>query len=832
MPAPTGITFDAPTSRTTANGTGAANFPLTFTGGTTSGTVTFTETPQTDYTLHQGVAGQNAVCTRVDTGANIVPGNVTNGFTVAANQAYPISCVVYNKAPTPLASVVVNKRGGSTARDYAEGSQPTNFEAGATIAGTAQGWGVERTGFRQGDTPIIDEAISNVPIQCTVNSRQVVLANGATIAQNVPYTATLIAGQNTYTIRNVVTCRTRLTLAKSVNGGTEPVTSWTLNAAAPSGALPGPTGTSGAAGATGIDISPSRTYPLAETGTTTGALNYTQFVDPNATLIPGSTGSWTCQEVGTDGTTVIPGYADGLNGGVTVPIGKWVRCTAVNRTATLVLRKVVQNTNGGTAVPANWTLTATPTGSFPAGLPTLTATGSTAGTSFNVRPGVNYTIGESGGPAGYTLASTVCDTVPGDNRVNAIGLNPLDTATCTFTNVDTPARLTLIKTVTNDNGGTAAPTAWTLNASGPTTPISGATGSTAVTNVPVNAGTYALSESGGPSGYTASAWSCTGGTVTGGSVAVTTGATVVCTINNNDISPRLTLVKTVTNDNGGTAAPTAWTLNAGGPTPITGTTGAGTVTNAAVNAGTYTLSESGGPSGYAASGWTCTGVTNTGATLVLTPGSSATCTINNNDQAANLTLVKTVTNDNGGTATATQWTLAAAGSTPISGVTGAASVTNAAVNAGTYTLSETGGPAGYTAAPWTCTGATTNGTTVTVPSGGNVTCTINNNDQAAQLTLIKVVNNGTTGGTALPTAWTLTATGPTTGVTGPTGSGPVTGATVNAGSYVLSEARRADRLHRLQLGLHRRHGDRYHGRRRRTAATSPAPSPTPRSRPD
>ena len=50
---------------------------------------------------------------------------------------------------------------------------------------------------------------------------------------------------------------------------------------------------------------------------------------------------WTCQEVGTDGTTVIPGFADGLNGGVTVPLGKWVRCTAVNQTSTLALRKVV-----------------------------------------------------------------------------------------------------------------------------------------------------------------------------------------------------------------------------------------------------------------------------------------------------------------------------------------------------------------------------------------------------------------------------------------------------------------------------------------------------------
>ncbi len=452
----TGVSVNTPAARTTDVTTGAVNFPLTFTGGTTSGAVQFVETPQAGYTLHQGVAGQNAVCRNVSTGANIVPGNVANGFTVAASSSDPISCTVYNMAPVPLASVIVNKAWRINGTDYPEGSQPTNFAAGATIAGTPQSWGVERTGFRQGDTPAINETVNNIPRQCTLASNQVVLANGATIAQNLPYSPTLAAGQNTYTIRNVVNCQTELTLTKSVQGGTEPITSWTLKANAPTGALAGPSGTSGSAGATGAAVTPDVTYPLSESTTIPSALAYAQFVDPNAVLIPGSTGSWTCQEVGTDGTTVIPGYSDGLNGGVTVPLGKWVRCNAINRTATMIMKKIVQNTHGGTAVPANWTLTATPTGSFPAGLPAQSVTGSTAGASFNVRPGVSYAITEAGGPAGYSLASTVCDNVPGNTRAVSDTLNPLDTATCTFTNVDTPATLTLVKTVTNDNGGTAA----------------------------------------------------------------------------------------------------------------------------------------------------------------------------------------------------------------------------------------------------------------------------------------------------------------------------------------------------------------------------------------
>ena len=57
-----GVTIDAPTSKTTAPDTGAANFPLRFAGGTGGGNVTFTETVQPGYTLQQ-VGSSNATCT-------------------------------------------------------------------------------------------------------------------------------------------------------------------------------------------------------------------------------------------------------------------------------------------------------------------------------------------------------------------------------------------------------------------------------------------------------------------------------------------------------------------------------------------------------------------------------------------------------------------------------------------------------------------------------------------------------------------------------------------------------------------------------------------------
>jgi uncharacterized repeat protein (TIGR01451 family) len=93
-----------------------------------------------------------------------------------------------------------------------------------------------------------------------------------------------------------------------------------------------------------------------------------------------------------------------------------------------------------------------------------------------------------------------------------------------------PAHLTLTKTVDNTGGGTAAATDWTLSATGPT-PISGSTGSAAVTNAVVSPGTYVLAES-GPSGYTPSAWSCTGGSLSGSSLVLAANDNASCSIIN------------------------------------------------------------------------------------------------------------------------------------------------------------------------------------------------------------------------------------------------------------------------------------------------------------
>ena len=102
-------------------------------------------------------------------------------------------------------------------------------------------------------------------------------------------------------------------------------------------------------------------------------------------------------------------------------------------------------------------------------------------------------------------------------------------------------------------------------------------------------------------------------------------------------------------------------------------------------------------------------------------GESTTCTITNDDQHASLTLVKDVTNDNGGNAAPDDFLLTLGGDAGLSGVA-------VPVDPGTYTTGETLLP-GYTfelhRRPRQSPGA------LTVALGESKTCTITNDDQQA-----------------------------------------------------------------------------------------------------
>ena len=344
--------------------------------------------------------------------------------------------------------------------------------------------------------------------------------------------------------------------------------------------------------------------------------------------------------------------------------------------------------------------------------------------------------------------------------------------TCYVVNDDQPAAVTLHKVVTNDNGGTATGSEFTLTLTpkaGGTAVINGADPAPTTTTTTlgagisanISAGTYVLGETTTLTGYTGSSWTCTGGTLAGNELTVTNGATVTCYVVNDDNASKVTLHKVVTNDNGGTATGGEFFLtltpSAGGaaliddkdPAPSTSASDLGDgVSSSLVNAGTYTLGEHGGPAGYTDLGWHCvvTGTTDVVAVdandgITVGNGADITCYVTNDDQPAALTLKKLVNNDDGGNAGPGDFTLTATNTGQEYELSGAGGAATTTAPAGTYELSETG-PAGYTPLNWACSVngsemTTLEGTTIDVPNGGVVSCEIVNDDKPVDLTLDK-----------------------------------------------------------------------------------------------
>src|SRR5205085_1599000 len=123
-------------------------------------------------------------------------------------------------------------------------------------------------------------------------------------------------------------------------------------------------------------------------------------------------------------------------------------------------------------------------------------------------------------------------------------------------------------------------------------------------------------------------------------ITLAIGEEATCTITNDDIAPKLTVIKHVVNDNGGTASAGQWTMHIkqGGSdvsskSPFAGEESPGT--QRTLNAGSYVVSESDGPNGYAAS---ISGACAASGAVSLAPGDSKTCTITNNDFAVTTSL--------------------------------------------------------------------------------------------------------------------------------------------------------------------------------------------------
>jgi Prealbumin-like fold domain len=234
----------------------------------------------------------------------------------------------------------------------------------------------------------------------------------------------------------------------------------------------------------------------------------------------------------------------------------------------------------------------------------------------------------------------------------------------------------------------------------------------------------------------------------------------------------------------------------------------GTVTTAP---GSYSVTESlPGDSIYRLDDVTCTGDSGSegndastgsvenGAELNLQSGDEVVCTFTNKRKMGKLRVIKHVVNDNGGDAVAGDWSLhVEQGDADISGSPQAGNEDGTVYNVptGDYDVSETGGPSGYHFDGFS--GDCDEGGSVTVPEsvdeGGEVTCTLTNNDISPQLTVIKhVINNN--GGTAVAGDFTMKVTaGNPSDASFPGAEDPGTTITLDAGDYSVDEDMPADK---------------------------------------
>lgn len=227
------------------------------------------------------------------------------------------------------------------------------------------------------------------------------------------------------------------------------------------------------------------------------------------------------------------------------------------------------------------------------------------------------------------------------------------------------------------------------------------------------------------------------------------------------LKAQLTLGAVVINDDGGQLGGSDFPLSVLFPDSSIAAQGTDTdsglvttLTPFPLDAGTYTLVDPGG-AGYTANMWSCQGGTLLGTQLTLAAGEIADCVLLKDDIGPLLTLVKEVVNNDAGTAVNTDWVLDATSNTSGISVLSGQSGVSGSVRADSYTLSEIGGPAGYSGV-WACDGGSLSGDQLTLALGQDVTCTITNDDDPqSTITLNKIVINDS-GGTSGADAFTLT----------------------------------------------------------------------------
>lgn len=475
---------------------------------------------------------------------------------------------------------------------------------------------------------------------------------------------------------------------------------------------------------------------VANTKVFSGLTNFTTYT-VSETAVPGWTLSFN-NPVCT--VTTANGGSQSANAStltVNLKEGENVSCTFNNerQAATVNVIKHVINDNGGTKAAGDFAISASGAGASPASF-----NGDEAGTLITVNPGVAYSVAE-GAHTGYAVSySADCNSSVAAGQSKA----------CTITNNDIQPKLTVTKVVINDNGGKKVVSDFPL--------FVGTTGVTSGAQNGLNAGAYTISET----QLARYSGTITGDCASNGSITLNPGDVKSCTITNDDRPSTLIVKKVLVNDNGGNAVVTDFSFKVNNGNSIAFENDA--QNDLAVDAGTYSVVEN-TASGYATTYSNCTN-------LVIPNGGTATCTITNDDVAPQLTVIKHVINDNGGTKVASDFSMnVTATNVSTSTFPGNELGTTVTLNQGTFSVDELSHLGYVRTFSGDCSG--------TIALGQVKTCTITNNDIQPKLTVTKVVINDE-GGTKVANDFALFV-----------GLTSVTSAQQNgfsAGTYVVSEA--------------------------------------------
>jgi YVTN family beta-propeller protein len=275
-----------------------------------------------------------------------------------------------------------------------------------------------------------------------------------------------------------------------------------------------------------------------------------------------------------------------------------------------VVKKVTSNDgSSGTKKPSDFTITVTGNDPSPSSF-----SGSSSGTSVTLRPGT-YKVTEDDNIPGYTTSySSECSGTAKGGRIQ-----------CTITNEYTaspPGSTTFLDVITNvinNNQGTKKPSDFTITVTGNDPSPSSFSGSSSGTSVTLRAGSYKVSVTERPSGYTTSYSSECSGTAKGGRIQ--------CTITNEyhstPTTANLVVTEKVINNGIGNKKPSDFTITVTGNDPSPSSfSGSSSGTSVTLRPGSYKVTETERPSGY-------TTRYSSGCSGTLDAGQTEDCTITN-----------------------------------------------------------------------------------------------------------------------------------------------------------------------------------------------------------